>query len=324
MTPPPVVPQGLAAPLISAVVCTYRRYDALAACLAALRAQTLPAGACEIIVVDNGEDEAGRAAFAWPGEVRLIVADRPGLSHARNLGVAAARGGIVAFIDDDALAPPGWLAAFLCAAREAPDAGALGGRVTPIWPQSRPDWLDPWHDGFLSIVDRGDAPRALAADEWLAGTNIAFTAAALRDAGPFAEHLGRFPGALLGNEEIALVARLRAHGWSVRYDPRIVVRHHVHAERLTHAWLRKRIVWQAVSDLLLDTDPDGADIAVLWRRVSGYLERLPHAYRGVVGLTRDEPEAAAFRAQGEAIAALVRLLAAHGDSLEGALLGAAR
>jgi glycosyltransferase involved in cell wall biosynthesis len=319
-------------PDVSVVVCTYRRWESLGRCLAALRAQTVPAARREIIVVDNGQDDVARAAFAWPDDVRMIVAGQVGLSHARNLGVAAARGAIIGFVDDDAAAAPDWLASILRAFSVDSGAGesvlgergigAVGGRVVPVWPAPRPNWLDAWHEGFLSIVDLGPSPRALEDREWLAGTNIAFRADALAQAGPFAEHLGRFPGVLLGNEEIALLARLRARGWSVRYDPWITVEHHIHAERLTQAWLRRRIAWQAIADLLLDT-PATDDVPTLWHRVAAYFERLPPAYRGPVGLLRDTADPLLFRAQGEAIEAFVRLLAAHGADVERVVLGAA-
>ena len=305
------------------MVATYRRYDHLAACLDALQAQSAAPGAREILVVDNGMDAAARTAFRWPEEVNLIVADRPGLSHARNLGVAAARGDVVAFIDDDALAGADWLAALLRAFAETPEAGAVGGRVVPIWPQARPDWLHPWQEGYLSIVDLGPEPRALQGHEWLAGTNIAFRTSILRELGPFPEHLGRFRDVLLGNEEIALLARLRACGWRVQYDPRLVVLHHIHAERLTQAWLRRRIAWQAVADLLLDDDPDVADVPELWRRVASYLEQVPPAARGPIALMREISDPELFRQQGQAIGAFLRLLAVHGEDVERAVLGPA-
>ena len=178
---------------ITAIVCTCRRHGLLGDCLAALDAQTLTRDAFEIVVVDNSVDATAIAAFDWPARVRLVTAERAGLSHARNLGLAAAAAPIAAFIDDDAQAAPDWLAAILRAADAHPQAGAVGGRVVPVWPQPRPDWLDASHDGFLSIVDHGARARALDAREWLAGTNIAFRRDAAIRAGGFAEHLGRFP-----------------------------------------------------------------------------------------------------------------------------------
>jgi hypothetical protein len=191
----------------------------------------------------------------------------------------------------------------------------VGGPVAPIWPDGRPDWLDPSLDGFYSIVDRGPAARALEADEWLAGTNIAFRRDALLAAGGFDERLGRRPGTLLGNEEIALTAALRRAGHEVRYDPAIAVRHRIHADRLSRAWLRRRVVWQAVSDLLLDDAPRDADPAALWSEISASLAAQPPHWRGLAGLVRDLDTPADMRAQAAALGAVVRLLALSGESL---------
>lgn len=309
---------------ISAIVCTYRRYDLLAGCLASLAAQSLAKGHCEIVVVDNSGDCAQPPGFAWPDGISRIAVAEPGLSRARNAGVAAARGDLVAFIDDDAEAEPDWLAAIVEAFDTHRDADIVGGPVSPVWPHGRPGWLDPWHDGFLSIVDRGNAARALSDDEWLAGTNIAFRKAAVLDAGGFAEALGRTPVSLLGNEEIQLARRIRRRGGAVRYDPAISVRHRIHPDRLEQSWMRRRVAWQAISDQLGrdDAAPDmrhdaGQDP---WRPVSRYLGQLPPVYRNFVGLLRDESDPHLARAQAEAIAAVVTILTMHGESLEARLL----
>ncbi len=103
---------------ISAIICTYRRPDTLPAAIASLMTQSLPSSEYEVIVVDN--DEQGSA---WPvmqrfvGEAvsnfRYVREQEQGLSHARNRGVREASGEIVAFLDDDAVAGPDWLASIL-------------------------------------------------------------------------------------------------------------------------------------------------------------------------------------------------------------------
>jgi GT2 family glycosyltransferase len=171
------------------------------------------------------------------------------------------------------------------------------------------------------VVDRGPAARDLGAGEWLAGTNIAFRRDALCAAGGFDEALGRHPGTLLGNEEIALAERLRRAGHTIRYTPRARVRHAIAADRLNRSWLRRRIAWQAVSDLML-AGGEANSVAALWRTVADFLLTMPPECRNLVGLTRDLDDPAQVGAQGEAIAALIRLLAGHGDSLERVLLAA--
>lgn len=310
-------------PAIVVIVCTHARAQLLGVCLRSLAGQTLPAERFEVIVVDSAAGTPGAPAPDVPTGVRLIAATQPGLSHARNIGLAAARAELAAFIDDDATAEPGWLAAILAAFEADPQAAAVGGPVRPIWPGTRPAWLDHRLEGFFSIIDRGPVARRLDADEWLAGTNIAFRRDIALRSGGFNEALGRQPGSLLGNEELALTEALRRTGHAVRYEPAALVHHTVHADRLNQAWLRRRATWQAISDLLSDTPPapEAVDMPGLWQRVAACLGPQPAQYRNLVGLTRDLEDAAGCHAQTEAIGALVALLANSGRSLETALLG---
>src|SRR6202035_1229933 len=95
--------------------------------------------------------------------------------------------------------------------------GALG---EPIWPDSAPTWLHKWQQGFLTIVDLGDDLRPLQDGEWLAGTNIAFQAAALKRAGGFSENLGRTGTSLLSNEELVVSRKIRDSRLQAYYHPR--------------------------------------------------------------------------------------------------------
>jgi glucosyl-dolichyl phosphate glucuronosyltransferase len=173
-----------AAPAIAAAVCTYNRYDMLAEALGSLAAQRAPGVAFEILVVDNSPDPARSAEeakrHAGIAGLRWIHEKRPGLSRARNVATANAKAPIVAFLDDDARADPGWIAA-LAAAFDAlgPQAQVVGGRILPWWGAARPAWL---HDALvpaLTVVDLGPERRALRPGEWVAGANIAFRRDAL-------------------------------------------------------------------------------------------------------------------------------------------------
>jgi glycosyltransferase involved in cell wall biosynthesis len=120
---------------ISVVVPTFRRPDLLQRCLQSLLAQQLPAGACEIIVVDDEPAEATRRLVLGLAEASpcfslryLRPAHGHGPAVARNTGWRAARAPLVAFTDDDTVAASDWLA---CgeAAMQAGHWAALGGRV---------------------------------------------------------------------------------------------------------------------------------------------------------------------------------------------------
>ena len=97
---------------LSAVICTFNRYNLLPEAIESLVEQDIPTGLLEIIVVDNSPDQAAAARFgqryAGLSNLTYLVEPKPGLSNARNIGTAAALGRIFAFIDDDARARPFW------------------------------------------------------------------------------------------------------------------------------------------------------------------------------------------------------------------------
>jgi glycosyltransferase involved in cell wall biosynthesis len=121
---------------VSVVIPTYLRPDLLLRCLGGVLAQRLPPGAYEIIVVDDGHDEATRVAVerlaATPTPVRLRYL-RPvrgrGPAVARNAGWRAAKAPLVAFTDDDTVPQPDWLLEGERAMTLHPDWSAACGRV---------------------------------------------------------------------------------------------------------------------------------------------------------------------------------------------------
>jgi GT2 family glycosyltransferase len=277
-------------PVLSAVICTYDRYDLLPEAIESLRRQDTPAGALEIIVVDNSPDQTAAAAFGcrYRGVTGLtyLIEARPGLSNARNVAVTAARSAIIAFIDDDARAAPGWASALIAAhAVYEGRVGIVGGRVVPRWLGERPAWLGPKLRGYLSLLDLDGERRELPEGSPLLGCNLSFDKNALIAAGGFATGLGRIgpQTTLLSNEEIDVEARIRRAGKIAVYAPDAVVEHLIHAERLTQNWFRRRAAWQAVSDLLVRPDEAPAlaakaasrlvNPATGWRRLGRLRER---------------------------------------------------
>lgn len=241
---------------ITAVVCTRDGYDRLPSTVAALLRQTLPRDAYRVIIVDNSGDPGPAREFAreYRGTPGLRVLREPvaGLARARNRGLAAVRTPLIAFTDDDAVPAADWLGRLVDAFdRFGPSVAVVGGRVLPRWEAPRPAWLTDALLGYYAIVDWGGEARAAAPEEWLAGVNIAFRTARLRNVGGFDTRLGRIGDVLLGNEEIAVTNRFRARGLGVVYEPLAVVEHRIPAHRLEVEWLRKRVAWQAVSEHIM-------------------------------------------------------------------------
>jgi glycosyltransferase involved in cell wall biosynthesis len=311
-------------PAISAVICTYDRYDLLPKAIESLKAQTLPAAQFQIIVVDNSPDHARSDEFAERycaiPNLTWVIEKRPGLSNARNVGTERAASPVVAFMDDDAIATPTWLETLVAAFGNFGSAAeAAGGRVMPIWGSPRPAWLPDELLGYVSVVDWGGTTRAAGPREWVAGTNIAFRKEALERAGGFSVGLGRNKGghALLSNDEIEIIARLRGTGGQLLYVPDAVVEHLVPADRLTQSWFRRRVAWQAVSDYLQDPKGLFERAPRYWREVTDFYSRLPPRHRTPRGLYVEQREAEMFRRQLSALYNFTVATLAGFNGLEG-------
>jgi hypothetical protein len=173
-------------------------------------------------------------------------------------------------------------------------------------------WLHAHLEGYLTIVNRGPTKRLLAAHEWLAGTNIAFRKDALIAAGLFNENLGRIGKILLSNEELSVTDKIRATGLSVLYDPEVAMSHTVHVERLNHAWMRRRVFWQVVSDLFSEAATVEFNTADGIQRILDYQQTLSPKDRGTSGLFLNLEESTLFEKQLDALSSLVRLVGMSG------------
>jgi GT2 family glycosyltransferase len=233
---------------LSVVVCTHQRPDDLRRCLEGLAELEDPA---EVVVVDSGSrPDCHALVSAYRGRIerlRYAYVEQPGLSHARNAGIAASQGSIVAFIDDDAVPAPDWARA-LRVPFARPDVGCVGGACRASFAGVRPDWLS---DRLLQLAgitrfgDHAHEPRSSA--EWPFGANLAFRRAALTDAGAFSTALGRGGASLLSGEDSDMVRRVLAHGWRVRLEPSAVVDHTVHADRCRSGYYWRRLWWNGIS-----------------------------------------------------------------------------
>ena len=241
-------------PLLSIVICTYNRANYLAKALAGI--DRLESGGMDwdAIIVDNGSsDSTLKVARQWaaadPARRRVVSEPVRGLSRARNRGWRESAARFVAYLDDDAIPQPGWCAALTDEiSRDDGGTGMIGGRIEPIWEVPRPAWLSDRMVPFLSMLDYGEARRALGKDEGVVGANMAIARAALEQAGGFDEQLGRRGNRLISNEEAALQHRLTALGWRAIYRPDMTVLHHAPAERVQVGWFRRRFFWQGYSD----------------------------------------------------------------------------
>lgn len=166
--------------LISVVIPHFNQLDYLRTCLTTLQAQRGAVAEVEIIVVDNGSQTSPADICAEFPAVQLLAEAVPGPGPARNRGVAAASGDIIAFIDADCFAHEGWLAAIKTAFAD-PETRIIGGDV-------QVGRVNPAHPTSLELYEGIYAYRN---DQYIArgfsGTgNLAVRAEVLRAVGPFA------------------------------------------------------------------------------------------------------------------------------------------
>jgi glycosyltransferase involved in cell wall biosynthesis len=246
-------------PLASVIVCTHNRAAQLGRCLDSLASgveddeiQEL----LEIVLVDNAstdttEDLLDRMSSHAPW-LRYEHEPRLGLSHARNRGIEVAKGEILAFVDDDAIADPGWLRGIVDCYSRWP-VSAVGGRVALDWPDGRPRWLVPKLEPLFSGYDLGDVSRIMEANELPFGANMSVHREVAIEAGGFDPDLGRSgPRSLLSNEEVEFFMRVRRRGASIAYAPKARVTHLMTPERASRLWLLRRAYAQGRSNARLD------------------------------------------------------------------------
>lgn len=315
----------LGGPNFTISICTYDRYDVLPKAIESALRQSMPQDEYDVFVVDNSPDHKKATTFGKKfsdiPNLKYVVEKTPGLSHARNLSADLTKSRFIAFMDDDAVASPNWLSEILAAFDSFGESAMIvGGRVDPLWGAPRPPWLHDSMLGNLSVVNWGGEAREALPGEWFAGTNIAFRTSAIVDNGGFSENLGRSGSgsALLSNEELQLVERVRSQGGKLIYAPNALVDHLVDPRRLSRTWFRKRSSWQAVSDFLMDADKHSGEAGSHWGGILGYFNALPPHERTIRGLLYDTNDPDLFRWQLGAIYMLTmaNLAGFQGVSLE--------
>jgi glycosyltransferase involved in cell wall biosynthesis/GT2 family glycosyltransferase len=227
------------APTATVVICTRDRPDSVRTTLRSILACRYPASRWEIVVVDNaaeGDAVVDLVAHEFQGEVpvRAVREPEPGLSHARNKGLAVASGEIVVFADDDVLVDRDWLLRLAAGFEVGDRVGATSGLTLPdvlATPTQR------WTEGFggrvhdfgqrLFDLENPPADRPLfpfTVGELGAGRNMAFDREALTALGGFDVALG--PGTIAHDgDDIEALLRMLLSGRQIAHDPKAIVWH---------------------------------------------------------------------------------------------------
>ncbi|WP_354702082.1 hypothetical protein DSM112329_02435 [Paraconexibacter sp. AEG42_29] len=240
---------------VSVVICThtFERWTDLLASVASVRAQRVPAR--EVIVVVDGNAELLERAQANVVGAQVVLNRHPrGISGARVTGAEHVTAEVVAFLDDDAIAEPGWIAGLLDVYRDPAVIGA-GGWVTPLWRKPPPKWFP---DEFNWVVGCSYTGMDVTGGRIRnpIGANMSVRADVLWRAGGFAPELGRVEvgGVVSGTadetEFCIRAARLHPGGYWA-FAPAATVHHAVTPARSTPRYFVRRCRQEGTAKALL-------------------------------------------------------------------------
>lgn len=232
---------------VSVIVCTFNREAFLPGVLESLARQTADPARYEIVIVNNnstdGTDRLCRGFIVSHPELNTtyVTELQQGVSHARNRGIAEAKGLLLTYIDDDARATPELVEKVSAFFQRYGDAAAVGGRVLAVFEGDRPGWLNRFSAStFFSHYDRGDRPfRYTRRNGYPFGCNMSFRAEVLRRGDGFDPALGRRGKDAIGGEEKELLCRLIERDAPVYYDPELVVFHRIDQLRTERPYVRR-------------------------------------------------------------------------------------
>ncbi|GIE17003.1 hypothetical protein Ahu01nite_001050 [Winogradskya humida] len=229
---------------VSVIVCTRDRGEMLQDCVGRLAEISYPR--VEFIIVDNApSDESterlvSRLALTDP-RFRYVLEPRPGLSRARNAGLAAARGRYVAYTDDDVSVDPRWVHGVLRGFSRRPDVVCVTGLVCTAsisndseayFDARTSSWSSRCAPALFDLRDRSGhgALYPYSAGIFGTGASFAFDRDSLRALGGFDEALGAGTDTK-GGEDLDVFVRVLTGGGAIAYEPAALVWHHHRADQ---------------------------------------------------------------------------------------------
>jgi glycosyltransferase involved in cell wall biosynthesis len=213
---------------VSAVICTRNRPDKIGNAVETVLANTYPN--FDLTIIDqstNDETETiVRRIGGRDGRVRYQRMNKSGLSRAYNQAIASTTGPIIAFTDDDCLAPLDWIEKIVTAFEEQPDGQLMYGQVLPAYPENDGDVLTP----LLRIEKPERLDRANGFRVFGMGANFAARRSLFERAGTFDEILGG-GGPLKSSQDFDLAYRAYRRNAAILLRPEVIIRHDGRRER---------------------------------------------------------------------------------------------
>ena len=231
---------------ISIIVCTRNRSADLPDVVKSVWQQQFN-GKLELILVDNASNDSTSSvvrslAEQSPIPMHYIFEPIQGLSQSRNTGAKAAKGKILVFLDDDAIAQKGWLSAYWHMYESNLRIWAIGGKIELLWLNAKPTWLTSQMEISLSKLDLGETAQEMGKDQCFVGANFSCRRDILEKVGGFS-----IRHKLYGDERY-LYNRICEEDGLIMYAPGAVVWHKVNPYRLKRRYFLKRTFLQGEAD----------------------------------------------------------------------------
>ena len=229
---------------VTVIIPTYNGRGRIGSVLDALGASETPGVPWEVIVVDNASTDglaewiqASKKRYVWP-DLRVVYEGKPGLTAAVAAGMAEARYGVIAKLDDDNLPPPDWVKSVAQFMSENPAAGIAGGGTEPHFETAPDDWMIPLFPKLA--VGLGAAEQRQEKTVWGAGMVIRKELYEQLHACGFQPLLsGRSGAALSSGEDSELCYAARLAGAEVWHVPALAVKHCIPATRLSQDYFAR-------------------------------------------------------------------------------------
>ncbi len=235
------IPKGVWEKKLSVILCTAGVCSGLSRAVSSVLDQSVSVEDYEVLVVWNRADEPPVSEF--PANVRWVREPRQGVSYARNTGADHAKGEILLYIDDDAVANRNLVAQMLTAFRGRSHTAIVGGQIFLKLPKPRPEAVLPGQEGLWSAY-RVPYGRYKTVKEQYAfpyGACFAVRHSALVALGGFPTQYGRVGMGYEGGEETALCFMALKKGWKIGIQPKAWVEHHVEPWRFSREHIKKTI-----------------------------------------------------------------------------------
>lgn len=237
---------------VSIIICSYteKRWDDLVAATESALHQALPIKEV-IIVIDHNPALLEKTRYRFPDAIVIENNEKVGLSGGRNTGIRGTKADLIAFLDDDAVAEPGWAEA-LVRCFDDPLVLGVGGRVIPSWFGPVVTWIPEEFYWVLGCSYKG-LPETLEVIRNPLGGNMMIRREVFAEVGGFRTDIGRVGTIPLGCEETELSIRASQHqpqGYFL-YQPDAVIHHHVWKERATWYYLWQRCYAEGLSKALV-------------------------------------------------------------------------